>query len=227
MDRPYVICHMMMSLDGRIDCKMTESLPGDNEYYDTLNSYKYDATLNGRITALMECASGEYKETNHQSINKELFSNKIVNKNIEIYVDTKGSLLWDNYDNLGGLLIILSEQVSNEYLSYLDSLNVSYIVTGKDHIDLNKALDILYNQFNIKTLMVLGGGNINGGFLKINAIDEISICLGAGIDGRKNQVALFDGLPLDFPVTQLKLLSVKTFECGTIWIKYKVINKKD
>ena len=223
MNRPYVICHMMMSLDGRIDCKMTEDLPGDNEYYDTLNSYNYDATLNGKVTALMECASGTYKENKHTNVNKELVSNKIKSKNIEIYVDTKGTLTWDNYDNLNGLLIILSESTSIEYLSYLDSLNISYIVTGKEHIDLNKALDILYNQFYIKTLMVLGGGNINAGFLKIDAIDEISICLGAGIDGRKNQVALFDGLPLDYPVTKLKLISVKTYECGTIWIKYKTI----
>ena len=112
MNRPYVICHMMMSLDGRIDCKMTEDLPGDNEYYDTLNSYNHDATLNGKVTALMECASDTYKENKHTKVNKELVSNKIKSKNIEIYVDTKGTLTWDNYDNLNGLLIILSESTS-------------------------------------------------------------------------------------------------------------------
>ena len=34
---PYIICHMMTSLDRRIDCAMTERLPGAEEYYDTLD----------------------------------------------------------------------------------------------------------------------------------------------------------------------------------------------
>ena len=38
MKRPYIICHMMMSLDGRIDCAMTEKIPGSKEYYETLAS---------------------------------------------------------------------------------------------------------------------------------------------------------------------------------------------
>ena len=29
MKKPYIICHMMTSVDGRIDCAMTEHLPGD------------------------------------------------------------------------------------------------------------------------------------------------------------------------------------------------------
>ena len=38
MNRPYIICHMMTSVDGRIDCAMTEHLPGVQEYYDTLDA---------------------------------------------------------------------------------------------------------------------------------------------------------------------------------------------
>ena len=28
MNKPYIVCHMMTSVDGRIDCAMTEHLPG-------------------------------------------------------------------------------------------------------------------------------------------------------------------------------------------------------
>ena len=38
MNRPYIICHMMTSVDGRIDCAMTEHLPGVQEHYDTLDA---------------------------------------------------------------------------------------------------------------------------------------------------------------------------------------------
>ena len=35
MNKPYIVCHMMTSVDGRIDCAMTEHLPGVQEYYET------------------------------------------------------------------------------------------------------------------------------------------------------------------------------------------------
>ena len=33
MKKPYTICHMMISIDGRIDCAMTSKLRGVNDYY--------------------------------------------------------------------------------------------------------------------------------------------------------------------------------------------------
>ena len=33
MNKPYIVFHMMTSVDGRIDCAMTEQLPGVAEYY--------------------------------------------------------------------------------------------------------------------------------------------------------------------------------------------------
>lgn len=33
MTKPYLVCHMMMSLDRRIDCAMTAKLRGVDEYY--------------------------------------------------------------------------------------------------------------------------------------------------------------------------------------------------
>ena len=36
MNKPYIICYMMSSVDGRIDCAMTEQLKGVEDYYETL-----------------------------------------------------------------------------------------------------------------------------------------------------------------------------------------------
>ncbi len=36
MKKPYIICHMMMSIDGRIDCAMTGQIHGANEYYSLM-----------------------------------------------------------------------------------------------------------------------------------------------------------------------------------------------
>lgn len=50
MKKPYIICHMMISIDGRIDCAMTSKLPGVNDYYTTLDeiSLLVGAGIDGR-----------------------------------------------------------------------------------------------------------------------------------------------------------------------------------
>ena len=56
MKKPYIICHMMTSVDGRIDCAMTEQLPGVQEYYDTLKKLHAPSRVSGRVTAQLEMA---------------------------------------------------------------------------------------------------------------------------------------------------------------------------
>ncbi|MEE1098864.1 MAG: 5-amino-6-(5-phosphoribosylamino)uracil reductase, partial [Alistipes sp.] len=48
--RPYIICHMIASVDGRIDCDMTEQIEGGNEYYEALESLACPSMLMGRVT---------------------------------------------------------------------------------------------------------------------------------------------------------------------------------
>jgi hypothetical protein len=54
--KPYIICHMMASVDGRIDCAMTSKINGVNEYYQTLEALNAQTTVSGRITATLEMA---------------------------------------------------------------------------------------------------------------------------------------------------------------------------
>ena len=223
MNKPYIVCHMMMSVDGRIDCPMTEKLGGVEEYYNTLDSYKTNAHVSGKTTAKLEMAAkGSFTSSNDKKANKELvFNNGKKVECYEIVVDTKGTLLWnDNYD--GSLLIILSEDVNLDYLNYLKERDISYIVTGKDKIDLNRACEILFNDFNVTRMAVVGGGHINAGFLKAGLIDEVSILIGAGIDGREEMASVFDGFSLDYPLTNLKLKDVQKFDSDAVWIKYIV-----
>lgn len=57
-----------------------------------------------------------------------------------------------------------SEQVSIEYLAYLDGKDISYVVTRKDHINLVRATEILKETFGIERLGVVGGPTINTAF---------------------------------------------------------------
>lgn len=223
MNKPYIVCHMMTSIDGRIDCNMTEQLSGVEEYYSTLNSFNAPTTITGKITALLEISlPGKFINKDNTTLNKEMYYKYKDKESYEIIVDSKGSLLYeDQKDEEHPLLILTSEKVSLEYLNYLKEKHISWIACGKDEVDLKRACEILFNNFNVKRIALVGGGHINAGFLKEGLIDEISILIGPGIDGRDNMCAVFDGLPLDSKVIPLKLESVQSFKSGAIWIKYK------
>lgn len=198
MNRPYIICHMMTSIDGRIDCGMTEKLKGTEEYYKILDDLDISAVLCGRVTAELEMADKEkFSVKNSEIIGIESFSKKLNSEKYNIIVDTKGTLLWNNYSQKIPLLIITSEQAEKEYFDYLNSKNISWIACGKEKINMKRAMEILKGEFNIHRLAVAGGGTVNEGFLEEKLIDEISILIGPGIDGRKGMTAVFDGLPID------------------------------
>ena len=167
---------------------------------------------------------GKFISKNNESYGKEGSCKKLDAKGYEVVVvvDTKGTLLWGDNDEGKPYLIITSEQVTKEYLAYLESKNISWIACGKDRIDLNKAMEILASEFKVERAAVVGGGHINAGFLAANLLDEISILIGAGIDGRGQMAAAFDGLPMDREVTPLTLESIKQFASQAVWLRYKV-----
>lgn len=118
-------------------------------------------------------------------------------------------------------LIVTSEQVSKEYLEYLDGKNISWIACGKERIDLSRTCEILAKDLGVSRLGVVGGPAINTAFLNAGLLDEVSILIGAGIDGRREMPSVFDGREMSFPLTQLTLSDVKKFESGAVWLRYK------
>ena len=47
--KPYIVCHMMQSVDGRIACDMVDKISGD-EYYTALESLDCPTTVEGKVT---------------------------------------------------------------------------------------------------------------------------------------------------------------------------------
>lgn len=223
MNKPYIVCHMMTSLDGRIDCKMTELLPGVQDYYSTLDSLDLPSTLSGRVTAELEMAlPGEFIAKDPTPYGKDGFAKNRVAKGYEIVVDTKGKLLWPDASGMDKpYLIILSQQAKKEYLDYLNDRGISWIVCGEKRIDLAKACAILHDEFGVKRLGIVGGAAINSAFLDAGLLDEISILIGAGIDGRGEMASVFDGFGQNHPLVPLHLIDVKTFPSQAVWLRYK------
>lgn len=212
---------MVASVDGRIDCSMVDKISGD-EYYSTLASLGCPSYVEGKITTEhYHSLPGHYEAEDSTPVARETLHKAVEADGYQICPDTKGTLLWAAAQP-EPLLILLSENAPEEYLGYLRDRNISYIVAGKERIDLPRAMEILGKEFGVTRLAVLGGGRINGGFLSAGLIDEISILLAPGIDGRTMQPALFDGIAdrPGFIPTKLKLRSVESIAEGVLWIRY-------
>jgi riboflavin biosynthesis pyrimidine reductase len=212
---------MMSLLDGRIDCDVTEQIESGNEYYDALNQLNCPSTLMGRVTMQMHYALPEpFIAEDKTPIGNERHHVAIATKGYLVAIDTMGKLSWpqNQFDGMP-LLVITSEDCPKAYHDTLTKQHISWVATGKDRIDLPRAMEILHKEFNVERLSVTGGGNINAAFLKEGLLDEVSMMWCPGIDGRKGMSAAFDGLDADFPPTKLKLASVEKLG-ETIWAKY-------
>ncbi len=221
--RPYIICHMMSLLDGRIDCDVTEKIESGNEYYEALEKLDCPSTLMGRVTMQMHYAAPESFVANScEPIACESFYKAVTDKGYLVAVDTMGNLVWpqNEFDGMP-LLVITSERCPQEYLEALTAQQISWIAVGKQGIDLSRAMEILYKEFSVKRLSVTGGGHINAAFLNAGLLDEVSMMWCPGIDGRKGMAAAFDGLPDDCPPVKLQLMSVERLG-ETIWARYKL-----
>ena len=142
-----------------------------------------------------------------------------------ISVDTHGKLRWSSNDLDGDHLIcIVSERAPSDYLDMLRNKKISYVVSGSSSVDLAQAVNLLSEHFGIRTLLLEGGGHINGGFLEAGLVDEVSLLLLPGIDGRHNIPAVFDGVTdLQHTAVPLKLKSVERREGDALWIRYEVL----
>lgn len=237
----------MASLDGRIDCDMTEQIDDTNHYYDALEQLACPSTLEGRKTLEMHYAlPGTFQgKKSYKDAGRQVYK-AVESHGYAIGVDTSGTLLWgdDTTEQFGKpLLMILSEWASQEYLEYLKSRNVSYITIGRETeiedtempadfkgcrgpaIDLKAAMEILRKDFNVERLAVVGGGHINGSMLDLGLIDEISMMYGYGIDGREGMAAAFDGRPKNRKPIRLNFKSVEERD-GIVWMRYLVKQDK-
>lgn len=222
--RPYVICHMLPSIDGRIVIRGWKLPNATREYERTAATFDADAWIIGRIS--MEPYAGKARipaRKSRQPIVREDFVAEHDATSYAIAIDPSAKLRWTASDIDGEHVItILTESVSDTYLAFLQSKGISYLFGGKERIDLGKVLQKLRARFGIKKLLLEGGGKINGSFLAANLIDELSILVGPIADGSTGTATLFDVENRRMPARNLKLLSMEKRSGGIVWLRYRV-----
>jgi riboflavin biosynthesis pyrimidine reductase len=228
--RPRVICHMMSSLDGRI---VTDDWPisedARRQYEQVHATYAADGWLVGRVTMERHFAAGTRSEAEiareHDGPTREDHIAAGVHDSFAVALDPRGRLLWDSADLDGDHLVtILTERVSDAYLASLRERGVSYLLAGGSEVDLAVALEKMSARLGVRTLMLEGGGGINGSMLRAGLIDEISLLVVPVADGRTGTAALFDLDGEGFAPRRLALEAVERRAGDVLWLRYRVVS---
>lgn len=226
--RPRVICHMMASLDGRI---LTEGWPlsaeGRRQYELVHASYDPDGWLCGRVTMEQHFAQRARSDAEvareHHGGPRNDFRAPGEQDSFAFAVDGQGKLAWQRNEIDGDHVVaLLSERVSDEYLASLRERGVSYLLAGAREIDLALALEKIGSRFGVRTLMLEGGGSINGGMLRAGLVDEVSVLVAPLVDGRIGTPALFDVAGGAMTPRRLALESVERRADDVLWLRYRV-----
>ena len=227
MTRPRVICHMMASIDGRI---VTDGWPISREvrqqYEIVHQSYAPDAWLCGRVT-MEHFAAGVRADDDlareHDGAAREDFIAPGDHRSFAIAIDARGRLRWNSGDIDGDHVVaVMTERVSDDCLSALRERGVSYLLAGADTIDLPLALEKIATRLAIRTLMLEGGGGINGSMLRAGLVDEVSLMVAPVIDGRIGTATLFDVVGNGITPRRLALLGSERREGDLLWSRYSV-----
>ena len=228
--KPYVICHMVASIDGRtLTSRWRPQDPERRRLFEPLHDrLGVDAWLVGRVTGQEYAKRNAYQPLAGQSYPKEAWFARREAAAYGIVLDPHGKIAWGRID-IGGdpIVVVLTEEVNDTHLAGLRQDGVSYIFAGAHALDLGLTLEILNRELGIKRLEVNGGGITNGAFLRAGLIDEISLAIFPAIDGTKGGPCVFasgEEVETAAPLRAMMLESSEVLEGGAVWLRYRVQN---
>lgn len=237
MNRPYIICHMVTSIDGKVTgdfLSMPECEAACEIYYDINRNLKSNGFICGRVTMEGSFTKGYYPDLTefepviHNCGKRIDFIIDDMSGFYAIAFDPKGKLGWNSnriidpdgdpgYDG-AQIIEVLTEQVDERYLGYLQSKEIPYIFAGETEIDMELALSKLKNIIGCETLLLEGGSIVNGYFQRADSIDELSLVV-APIVAEKDDKHLFtDSSISNFEIEKTEIIN------GNIVINYKKLN---
>lgn len=230
MDRPYIICHMVTSVDGKVTgnfLSTPECADACGIYYEINRNLKSNGFICGRVTMEGSFTGGYYPDlSEYEPVrNKTDFIPDDMTGFYAVAFDPKGKLGWESdkiidpdgdpgYDG-AQIVEVLTEEADERYLGYLESMKIPYIFAGEKEIDIELALFKLKNTVGCETLLLEGGSVVNGYFQRADVIDELSLVV-APIVAESNDKPLFT----DSSIANFELISAEKKENNLV-LNYK------
>lgn len=236
MNRPYIFCHMLTSLDGKIMGGYMETPQGEaagDVFYEIAfgknRFYKHQGWLSGRVTTddnFTFYRKPEFDETAPIVPDGDFIAQPDFGM-FYVSVDPHGRLGWEDstlryVDTTAHVIEVLTEETSNAYKNFLRKKGISYIIAGRSGFDYNLMLSKLKDYFHIETLMLGGGGVLNWSLLQAGLCDEVSLVVAAAADGSEDTPSVFrakEGLSENRPIG-FALKDAKVMGGGSIWLRY-------
>lgn len=218
--KPHVICHMVSSVDGRI---VADRWPGMDSltkaYEQTAAKLNGDAWIIGRVSMAFFAGKAKVPTKPRAKFPRTDFIATRAD-GYAIAIDPSGKLRWERSELDGEHFVsVLTEDVSDAYLGFLRDTGVSYVFGGKKSVNLARVLEKLNAHFGIETLLLEGGGKINGSFLEAGLVDELSLIVAPLADGTVGNASVFDA-GAKGALRRLELQSVKKLPGGLAWLRY-------
>lgn len=220
MDRPYIICHMVTSIDGKVTGDFLYSETGcraAEQYYAIHRDLHADGFACGRVTMEGSFTGGWMPALSDYKGAVVPNGDFVADENARFYAlsfDRKGRLGWKKgyiededpgYD-CAHVVEVLTENASREYLAYLRDIGASYIIAGRDELDLPLALSKAKELFGIEKLLLEGGSVLNGAFLRAGAVDELSVVVAPTLADAADKPLFDGGFQTEFVLTASTVL---------------------
>jgi 2,5-diamino-6-(ribosylamino)-4(3H)-pyrimidinone 5'-phosphate reductase len=252
MKRPKIILNVCSSIDGKIsyaaNTTMFDKAPG--EFQSSLcsveewerftkeinNKHNPDMFLDGS-NMVMHKEDDWTELPKFTGIKKNLYNDylpeEIVTmpgrKNWTAIIDGKGRYRTgynahnDNPETY--MLHVTSQSVSPDYLAFLQSLKIPYIIAGEKQVNLYNVMIKLKEKLGINTIITSSGGKLAGALIQQNLLDEIYILFSPIIIGGFKVATLFR--TPDFPIEKFHPYFLKLIEnkkcMNKLWLHYKVV----
>lgn len=189
--KPYIILSAAMTIDGKIASRTGDPELSDEQDWREVHKLRstVDAIMVGKGTILKDNPKLHIKFFEHQG-----YYRIVVDSNLSIPIDSN---IIKFQPQIYPTIICTTENVSEEKIKKFEAKNVKVIKSGKgDQVDLNNLMIMLPN-FNIKSILLEGGGKLNWSFIKNDLVDEIRLTIAPWIVGGKDATSLVEGKGFD------------------------------
>lgn len=222
----------MSSVDGRLLPNRWTS-PYDStdpaelfmEYTSIGKQLGTDAWMFGKTTT-RESFPNKFmpKNSEHAKAGK-VFCPIALSERLFITIDPDGDIFFTSNRLRGdNIVVILGTTATIDYLEMLHEKGIGYIVM-EEVKDLRGAMEILAEQFGVRSISLQGGGIIDGAMLAAGLLDELSLVIYPGIDGNMTSPSIFEylGASDERPAEgqAMELVSSETRTHGIVWLRYK------
>jgi len=190
--KPYVISNVGMSLDGKLATINNDSrISGKN---DLIEVHKIRKSVDGIMVGIGTVLKDNPRLTVHKIDIDDIKDNPIriiVDSNLRVPLNARV------LNNEARTIILTTENMDmkkEEKIKILKKIpNIDVVLCGKDKVDLKRGLNILWEKYNIKKILLEGGGTLNWGMFSNNLIDEVRVYIAPMVFGGKDAPTYVDG----------------------------------